>query len=351
MADEILDRDENNQPVIGLVTDDAAKEIRMGRIDDTTKGLKVMIVGGVGAGTVTSVSVVTANGISGTVANPTTTPAITLSLGAITPSSVQVSGLTASKILATDASKNLVSLDVATYPSLTELSYVKGVTSAIQTQINAKGVGTVTAVSVATANGISGSSSGGATPALTIALGAITPTSVNGLTLASQAVGFTIAGGTSAKTATIAGNFTTAHGDDLTLTTTGATNITLPTTGTLAILGANTFTGLQTFVPTAQTVTAMAAQALNGSLGNVFTRTLAGNETFTQSNFTVGQFFIVRVKQGSGTSYAVTWFATINWITPGATAPVQTVTTNGYTTYGFMCTGSNTFDGYLISSQ
>lgn len=39
-------------------------------------------------GKVTSVSVVTANGVSGTVANPSTTPAITLSLGAITPSSV-----------------------------------------------------------------------------------------------------------------------------------------------------------------------------------------------------------------------------------------------------------------------
>lgn len=42
------------------------------------------------------------------------------------------------------------------------------------------GAGTVTAVSIATANGFSGSSSGGATPALTIVAGAITPTSVNG---------------------------------------------------------------------------------------------------------------------------------------------------------------------------
>lgn len=46
--------------------------------------------GGGGGGTVTSVSVVTANGISGSVANPTTTPAITLTLGAITPSSVAI---------------------------------------------------------------------------------------------------------------------------------------------------------------------------------------------------------------------------------------------------------------------
>lgn len=46
--------------------------------------------------------------------------------------------LTASEIVVTNASKEVVSAPVATYPSLTELSYVKGVTSALQTQINAK---------------------------------------------------------------------------------------------------------------------------------------------------------------------------------------------------------------------
>jgi hypothetical protein len=45
-----------------------------------------------GGGTVTSVSVVTANGVSGTVATATSTPAITITLGAITPSSVNASG-------------------------------------------------------------------------------------------------------------------------------------------------------------------------------------------------------------------------------------------------------------------
>jgi hypothetical protein len=44
------------------------------------------------AGSVTNVSVVTANGVSGSVSNPTTTPAITLTLGAITPSSVAATG-------------------------------------------------------------------------------------------------------------------------------------------------------------------------------------------------------------------------------------------------------------------
>lgn len=59
--------------------------------------------------------------------------------------------LTASQLVATDASKNLQSLDVATYPSLTELSYVKGVTSAIQTQLDSKLSSAVTSL-----NGLTG---------------------------------------------------------------------------------------------------------------------------------------------------------------------------------------------------
>lgn len=51
--------------------------------------------GGGGSGTVTTVSVVTANGVSGSVANPTTTPAITLTLGAITPTTVNKVTITA----------------------------------------------------------------------------------------------------------------------------------------------------------------------------------------------------------------------------------------------------------------
>lgn len=46
---------------------------------------------------------------------------------------------TASRVAILDASKHLIGADTATYPSLTELSYVKGATSSIQTQLNAKG--------------------------------------------------------------------------------------------------------------------------------------------------------------------------------------------------------------------
>jgi len=65
------------------------------------------------------------------------------------------------------------SLTTATYPSLTELSYVKGVTSSIQTQLNAKGSGTVTSVAALTlgTTGIDVSSTvanGTTTPVITL---------------------------------------------------------------------------------------------------------------------------------------------------------------------------------------
>lgn len=62
---------------------------------------------------------------------------VDLGAHSLTSTNITLSSLTASRILASDASKKIISLDTATYPSLTELSYVKGVTSAIQTQINA----------------------------------------------------------------------------------------------------------------------------------------------------------------------------------------------------------------------
>jgi hypothetical protein len=54
--------------------------------DDTGTEIGPLNTGG--SGTVTDVSVTTANGVSGSVATSTTTPAISLTLGAITPTSV-----------------------------------------------------------------------------------------------------------------------------------------------------------------------------------------------------------------------------------------------------------------------
>ena len=59
-------------------------------------------------------------------------------------SNLQINNQTASTIAAFDVSKNVSSLATATYPSLTELTYVKDVTSAIQTQLGNKANSAIT---------------------------------------------------------------------------------------------------------------------------------------------------------------------------------------------------------------
>lgn len=389
-----------------------------------------------GTGTVTSVSVVSANGFAGTVATATTTPAITLSttitgvlkgngtaISAATDGTDYLSSttglkldqtsqqtiannspifgsLTASQLVATDASKALTSLAVATYPSLTEISYVKGVTSAIQTQLNAKGAGTVTATGgaltansivlgagttdtkvvagvttdgtsivnlgvnattagkvklfggtsgdvtiaptavagtatvqtlpattgtlvnrVTTANGVSASNSDGA---LTVSLGVITPTSVNGLTISSTTGTLTL---TNAKTLAVT--------NTLTLSGTDSTTMTFPTTSaTIARTdAAQTFTGTQTFAQQVMTNNAITASA-NAATVPITSRisTVTNNSaatltiTITTTSAVDGMLVQVRVLDFSAVAQTITWVNTENG---EATAPT---TSNGSTT-------------------
>jgi hypothetical protein len=67
--------------------------------------------------------------------SPLASPTFT---GTVTAPALIVSSETASRVAILDASKNIKSADTATYPSLTELAFVKGVTSAIQTQLDGK---------------------------------------------------------------------------------------------------------------------------------------------------------------------------------------------------------------------
>ena len=110
--------------------------------------------------------------------------------------------------------------------------------SGVLTLDSSSGSGTVTSVSVTTANGVSGTvATATTTPAISITLGAITPTTVNGLTITSTTGTLTIAAG---KTVTVS--------NTLTLAGTDATTMTFPTTSaTLARTdAANTFTGAST---------------------------------------------------------------------------------------------------------
>lgn len=260
-------------------------------------------------GTVTTVSVVTANGVSGTVATATTTPAITLALGAITPTTVNgltivsttgtlslSSGVTLTVPLnatvsgtntgdqtitltsdvtgsGTGSFATTISAGVVTNAKLANMTAptfkgrttagtgspedltvtqatamlnvmtgdsgsggLKGLVPAQSTGDAAKvlygdatwktpNAGTVTTVSIVTANGVSGSvANPTTTPAITLTLGAITPTTVNGLTITTSAGG----------TLTILGGKTLTSNNNLTLNGTDGSAIQFGTGGTVA---------------------------------------------------------------------------------------------------------------------
>ena len=98
-------------------------------------------------------------------------------------------GATANTIASFGASKTLSSLSTVTYPDLTELSYVKGVTSAVQTQLDAKATLSFTTIS---------------TPAGT---SPVADSATDTLTLADGA-GISITGNSASDTVTIASTIT-----------------------------------------------------------------------------------------------------------------------------------------------
>ena len=192
----------------------------------------------------------------------------------------------------------------------------------------ADGTGTVTTVSVATANGFSGSvANATTTPAITIVAGAITPTSVNGLTLASQAIGFTIAGGTTSKTLTVPLDASVSG------TNTGDQTITL--TGNVSGSGTGSFAA-----------TIATSVALAGS-PTTTTQTASDNSTkIATTAFT--QAAIANAIAGVDPAISVIVATTAAADTSGLTY------NNGVAGVGATFTGSNntalTFDGVTLTS-
>ncbi len=83
--------------------------------------------------------------------------------------------------------------------------------------------------------------------------------------------------------------------------------------------------------------------------GNKQTVTLGGNRTLAVSNVNVGQSFILRLLQDGAGSRTVTWFSTIKWA--GGTAPTLTATLSKADMFGFICTGSGTYDGFIVGQN
>jgi hypothetical protein len=82
---------------------------------------------------------------------------------------------------------------------------------------------------------------------------------------------------------------------------------------------------------------------INVAFSNYNTLTLNSNKVVSFINAMPGQRFILRVTQGSG--FTITW-TNVKW-TDGV-SPVLSPSSNQIDVFGFLCTGPNQFDGFII---
>jgi hypothetical protein len=174
---------------------------------------------------------------------------------------------------------------------------------------------------------------------VTPVLGVATATSINKLTLTAPATSATL-------TVADGASLVTSGAYSLTLTATASTNVTLPTTGTLATLaGAEALTNktltnptvtnyIETLYAIGNSSTAVTIALTNGTVQTV---TMTGNCTFTMPTATAGKSFILIVSTGAG-SFTGT-FTSVKW--PSNTAPTLTTTASRWDILTFVADGTN----------
>jgi len=185
----------------------------------------------------------------------------------------------------------------------------------------------------------------------------LNPTVVNGIV--SPANGGTGVANNAAMTVTGSGNFA------YTRTLTGTTNVTFPTTGTLATLaGSETFTNktltspsittgtltnptVTNYVETPYSANSSTAITLALTNGTVQIITLTGNATITMPTAVSGKSFIIFLKQDATGSRTVTW-STVKW--PNGTAPTITGAPSKQDIYSFFSDGTNWY-GVTVSQN
>jgi len=122
---------------------------------------------------------------------------------------------------------------------------------------------------------------------------------------------------------------------------------------TLTVGGKTRLAGTDPVGATYTPATGGQSVALNVSLNNM--HIVSGHASGTAITFTVtgatnNQPFIVSILQGGTTvSTIVAWFATVRWA--GGVVPTLTATLNKRDTFGFIRTGVDTYDGFIVGQN
>ena len=178
---------------------------------------------------------------------------------------------------------------------------------------------------------------------VTPVLGVATATSINKLTVTAPATSATL-------TVADGASLVTAGAFSLTLTSTATTNVTLPTTGTLATLaGSEAFTNKTLTNPTVtnyvETVVAIGTVTSSSTLsltnGTVQTATLTASTacTFTMPTATAGKSFVLLLKQAASTGNGTATFTGVKFGSAGA--PTITATAGKMDILTFIADGTN----------
>lgn len=135
------------------------------------------------------------------------------------------------------------------------------------------------------------------------------------------------------------------------------------TSGTLnqSVMGSPTITGGTQNLPLVKTHTTGSA-VYSGTVANTVTLDLAnatrhlvnmpnsaGSVTLAITNVTANQPFLVEVLNGTAGLGTIGWFSTIRW--GGGTAPIVGTAISKKDTFGFIPTGTATFDGYIVGTN
>lgn len=326
-------------------------------------------IGGGGGGSVQSFAFTNANGITGVVANPTTTPALTLTLGNITPASVNAAGLVlGSNIQGSSSGTNTgdqtitlsgdatgsgtaglavtlatVNSNVGTFGSSTNVPVfqvdAKGRILSVTNVPVTAGLGTVTSVAVTGSNGITVAGSPiTSSGTFSLGLGAITPTSVvsSGAVTGSNISGTSSGTNTGDQTITLSGAVT-GSGTGSIVTTLATVGITAGGTGqTTAANAINALVPSQAthagqFLTTNGTVISWATVTGTGTVTSV-AATGSNGVTITGSPITTSGTFGIGLGSITPVSVAATGTVTgsnISGSTSGTNTGDQTITLTG----------------------